>query len=91
MGFAVRGQCNIIDLQSMADDLLNYYINHGVKLLFSVPLTSKCAYAITLTLYHIFCLIGPPMILETDNCREYSGAANLFKPKREWAARTKLL
>ena len=85
MGFGVRGQCDIIDLQSMADGAFKYllnYIDHGVKLLFSVPLTSKRASAIALALYHIFCTIGPPMILQTDNGREFSGAATSSKQRR---------
>ena len=85
MGFGVRGQCDIINLQSMADGAFKYllnYIDHGVKLLFSVPLTSKRASAIALALYHIFCTIGPPMILQTDNGREFSGAATSSKQRR---------
>ena len=77
-------ECDIIDLQSMADGVFKYllnYIDHGVKLLFSVPLTSKCTSAIALALYHIFCTIGPPMILQMDNARKFSGAATLSKQR----------
>ncbi len=82
MGFGVHGQCDIIYLQSMADGVFKYllnYIDHGVKLLFSVLLTSKQASAIALALSHIFCTIGPPMILQMDNGREFSGAVMLSK------------
>ena len=82
LGFGVRGQVDIIDLQSMADGPFKYllnYIDHGVKLLFSTPLVAKRASAIALALYQFFCIIGPPMILQADNGREFSGAATNSK------------
>ena len=85
LGLGVRGQCDIVNLQSMADGnfkfLLNY-IDHGVKFLFSVPLVAKRASCIALALYHVFCIIGPPMILQTDNGGEFSGIATSSKQRK---------
>jgi hypothetical protein len=77
-GFNVRGQVDLIDFQSMPDGefrfLLNY-IDHGMKFLFSVPIVRKRASCIALALFQIFTLIGPPMILQSDNGSEFHGAA----------------
>ena len=45
-GFGVYGQVNLINFQSMPDGLFKYllnYLDHGVKKLTSIPLTSKQA------------------------------------------------
>ena len=77
-GFNVRGQVDLIDLQSMLDGsfrfLLNY-IDHGIKLLFSMPIVRKRGSCIALALLEIFTIIGPPMILQSDNGSEFHGAA----------------
>jgi len=77
-GFNVRGQVDLIDFQSMADGsfrfLLNY-IDHGIKFLFSVPIIAKRASCIALALFEIFTIIGPPMILQSDNGSEFHRAA----------------
>ena len=77
-GFNVRGQVDLIDFQSMPDGefrfLLNY-IDHGIKFLFSIPLVRKRASCIALALFEIFTMIGPPMILQSDNGSEFHGAA----------------
>ena len=74
LGLGVRGQVDLIDFQSMPDGafcfLLNY-VDHGIKTVFSVPLVSKRAWCIALALFQIFCIIGPPMILQADNGREF--------------------
>jgi len=73
-----RGQIDLIEFQSMPNGefrfLLNY-VNHGVTFLFSIPLTRKQASCIAIALLEIFTLIGPPMILQSDNCLEFSGTA----------------
>ncbi len=51
------------------------YINHGVKFLFSIPLTCKHASCIAVALLEIFTVIGPPMILQWDNGNEFNTAA----------------
>ena len=77
-GFNVHGQVDLIDFQSMADGefrfLLNY-IDHGMKFLFSIPIVCKHASCIAYALFQIFTLIGPPMILQSDNGSEFHGAA----------------
>jgi len=77
-GFNVRGQVDLVDFQSMPDGefrfLLNY-IDHGIKILFSIPLVRKRASCIAIALFQIFTMIGPPMILQSDNGSEFHGAA----------------
>ena len=77
-GFNVRGQVDLVDFQSMPDGefrfLLNY-IDHGIKFLFSVPIVRKRASCIAIALLQIFTVIGPPMILQSDNGSEFHGAA----------------
>ena len=77
-GFNTRGQVDLIDFQSMPDGdfrfLLNY-IDHGLKFLFSIPITRKKGSCIAMALFHIFTIIGPPMILQSDNGSEFHGAA----------------
>ena len=78
-GFGVRGQVDLIDFQSMPDGSFKYllnYIDHGVKKLTSIPLTSKRAVSVAFALYCIFTEQGPPSILQTDNGGEFSGHAH---------------
>ncbi len=67
-GLGTRGQVDLIDFQSMPNGdfrfLLNY-LDHGVKFLFSIPLKRKRA----------SCVAIAPMILQSDNGKEFSGAA----------------
>ena len=84
-GFGVRGQVDLIDFQSMPDGSFKYllnYINHALKILFSVPIVAKRATCIAYALFNIFCQIGPPMILQADNGREFSSAATTSKQRR---------
>jgi hypothetical protein len=85
-GFGVRGQVDLIDFQSMPDGsfrfLLNY-IDHGIKLLYSSPIVAKRASTIAIALYELFCYIGPPMILQTDNGREFCGATTTSKQQQQ--------
>jgi hypothetical protein len=74
-GFGVRGQVNLIDFQSMLDSPFKFlinYIDHGVKKLTSIPLTSKRASSVAFALFTIFTEQGPPSILQTDNDGEFS-------------------
>ncbi len=78
-GFGVWGQVDIIDFQSMLDGPFKYllnYIDHGVKKLMSIPLTSKQAASIAFALLTIFTNLGPPSILQTDNGGEFSNHAH---------------
>ena len=84
-GFGVRGQVDLIDFQSMPDGSFKYllnYIDHGLKILFSVPIVAKRATCIAYALFNIFCQIGPPMILQADNGQEFSSAATTSKQRR---------
>ncbi len=73
--FGTRGQVDLIDFQSMPECnfcfLLNY-IDHGVKFLFSIPLTCKRASCIAVALLEIFTVVGPPVILQSDNGNEFN-------------------
>ena len=77
-GFNVHGQVNLIDFQIMPDGdfrFLMNYIDHGVKYLFSIPIVWKRASCIAMALLQIFTVIGPPLILQSDNGSEFHGAA----------------
>ena len=73
-GFGVRGQVDLIDLQSMPKGKFNFllnYVDHGIKLCVVKPLHRKTAKAVAYALYDTFTLIGCPQILQTDNGREF--------------------
>jgi hypothetical protein len=76
-GFAMHGQVDIVDFQSMPDGDFKYllnYIDHCMKKLMSIPLVSKRASNLALALLQIFTEEGPPAILQADNGREFSGS-----------------
>ncbi len=54
--------------------LLNY-IDNGIKILSCVPIVWKQASCVVYALFQIFTVYGPPMILQSDNGRGFSGAA----------------
>jgi hypothetical protein len=54
---------------------LQNYIDHGVKFLFSIPLTHKRASCTAIALLEIVTVVGPPMILQSDNGNEFNTAA----------------
>ncbi len=66
--------------------LLNY-IDHGVKFLFSIPLTRKRASCLAVALLEIFTVIGPPMILQSDNGNEFNTAAMTRKQVDEFCGK----
>ena len=79
VGMCVRGQADIIDFQSMPDGAFNYllnYIDHGVKKLTCIPITSKRASCVAFALFTIFTETGPPSILQSDNGGEFSNHAH---------------
>jgi hypothetical protein len=81
-GFGTQGQVDLINFQSMPDGnfcILMTYIDHGVKSLFSIPLTCKHASWIAVELLEIFTVVGPPMILQSDNGNEFNAAATTRK------------
>ena len=80
-GFGVRGQVDLIDFQIMPDGLFKYLLNfldHGVKKLTSIPLTSKRASSVAFALLTIFTEQGPPSILQSDNGGEFSDHAHNY-------------
>jgi hypothetical protein len=77
-GFGKRGQIDLIDFQSMPDGPFNFllnYIDHGVKVLISIPIVAKRASCFAAALLNIFTLLGPPKILQSDNGGEFSQSA----------------
>jgi hypothetical protein len=62
--------------------LLNY-IDHGIKFLFSIPLKRKRASCIAVALLEIFTVIGPPMILQSNNGKEFSSVAMTTSQRSE--------
>jgi hypothetical protein len=89
-GFGTQGQVNLIDFQSMPNGnfcFLMNFINHGVKFLFSIPLTCKHASCIAVALLEIFTVIGPPMILQLDNRNEFNTAAMTKKQVGEFCGK----
>jgi len=77
-GLGTHGQVDMIDFQSMPNGdfrfLLNY-LDHDVKFLFCILLKRKRASCVAIALLEIFTIIGPPMILQSDNGQEFSGTA----------------
>jgi hypothetical protein len=69
----------------MLDGVFNFllsYIDHGIKILSSVPIVRKQAYCVAYALIQIFMVYGPLMILQSDNGREFSGAAMTAREHR---------
>ena len=52
------------------------YHDHGTKLCQLRPLAHKSQVAVAQELVNIFCIFGPPSILQVDNGREFSHAAS---------------
>jgi hypothetical protein len=60
------------------------YIDHGVKFLFSIPLTCKRASCIAIALLEIFTVVGTSMILQLDNGNEFNTAVMTRKQVSEF-------
>jgi hypothetical protein len=89
-GFGTQGQVDLINFQSMPDGdfcFLMNYINHGVKFLFNIPLTCKRASCIAIVLLEIFTVVGPTMILQSDNGNEFNTAAMTRKQVDEFCGK----
>ena len=84
-GMGVHGQIDLIDYQSMPDGTYNYvldYQDHGIKFCQLRPLRQKTHKAVAIELINIFCIFGPPSILQADNGKEFShGAKNSIHVK----------
>ena len=92
-GFGTRGQVDLIDFQSMPDGSFRFlmnYMDHGVKFLFSIPIVQKTGSSIAVALLQIFTVIGPPMILQSDNGSEFHGAAMNDRQRRVYGKLVRL-
>ena len=74
--FASRGQVDLIDMQTgrAMNEPYNFllvYQDHLTKFIVLWPLKRKTAAEVTSILLDIFCLIGPPHILQSDNGKEF--------------------
>ena len=78
-GFGTRGQVDLIDFQSIPDGdfrfLLNY-VDYGTKLIYSEPIVAKRAITVAYALFHLFTVIGPCAILQSDNGKEMTDIGN---------------
>jgi hypothetical protein len=78
-GMNVRAQIDLIDYQSMPDGSFNYvldYQDHGIKFCQLRALTQRTHRAVAIELIQIFCIFGPPSILQADNGKEFSHGAS---------------
>ena len=76
-GFGRRGQCDLIDMQSHPDGQflwILHYQDHALKFSILRPLTGKSADLVAFALFEIFCIIGAPLILHTDNGKEFTAS-----------------
>lgn len=76
-GFGRRGQCDLIDMQAYADEeykWILHYQDHALKFSVLRALVAKSANIVAHELFMIFCLIGAPLILQTDNGKEFTAA-----------------
>lgn len=78
-GMNVRAQIDLIDYQSMPDGPYQYvldYQDHGIKFCQLRPLASRTHRAVAIELIQIFCIFGPPSILQADNGKEFCHGAS---------------
>ena len=69
----------MVDMQSISDGEFKFlldYKDHDNKLGYSIAMTIKRAAAAAAVLFELFCFIGPPVILQSDNGREFSNQAS---------------
>jgi hypothetical protein len=77
-GMGVRAQIDLVDYQSMPNRSYNYVLDHqdlGIKFCQLHPLRQKTHKAVAIEL-DIFCIFGPPSILQAGNGKECSHGAN---------------
>jgi IS30 family transposase len=83
-------QVDLIDMQSFPDGDYKYilvYQDHGIKFCVIEALTKKSKMAVALELLRIFSLLGPPMILQSDNGREFEKVCSILTTLvRSWYA-----
>jgi transposase InsO family protein len=73
--YGQRTQVDLVDMQSSPDGNYKYILNvqdHCSKFCILRPLMNKTAVAVATELLDIFCLMGAPKILHSDNGREFT-------------------
>lgn len=71
--FNSRCQVDLIDMQSEADGEYRFILNyqdHLTKFTILKPLKNKTADAVAVELIEIFCILGAPIILQSDNGKQ---------------------
>ena len=74
LGFLTRVQVDLIDMSSQPDGDYKWILHardHFSKYSWIFPLTSKRAAEVAEKLTTLFCMFGPPKILQSDNGREF--------------------
>lgn len=73
--FSSRGQVDLVDMQSMPHNGFKWIMNyqdHLTKFCVLRPLPDKTAAGVAKELVEVFCLLGAPHILQSDNGREFT-------------------
>ncbi|GBC52214.1 KRAB-A domain-containing protein 2-like [Rhizophagus irregularis DAOM 181602=DAOM 197198] len=73
--FLSRVQMDLVDLRQYSDNDFKYILHvrdHFSRYSWAKPLTSKEPAAIAGILYEIFCQFGPPIILQSNNGKEFT-------------------
>ena len=73
-GFNRRGQIDLIDMQSNPKGGMSWlavYQDHGLKFAYFRALPDKKATTVAKFLLEIFCIQGAPVVLQSDNGREF--------------------
>ena len=86
--FASRGQVDLIDMQTTSDgnrpyNFLLVYQVHNTKFVVLRPIKRRTADEVVNQLFDIFCLLGSPHILQSDNGREFKNV-DLARMVREF-------
>ena len=78
-GMNQRGQVDLVDMQSLEDPTFRWMLNyqdHAIKDVYLIPLRSKRMIEVAYALVNIFKNIGVPLIIHTDNGKEFASLAN---------------
>lgn len=70
-----RAQVDLIDMQTCPDHNFKYILNyqdHLTKFVILRPMQTKTAEEVTHILLDIFCILGAPSVLQSDNGREFA-------------------
>ena len=70
-----RAQVDLIDMQTCPDHNFKYILNyqdHLTKFVILRPMQTKTAEEVTHILLDIFCILGAPSVLQSDNGRKFA-------------------